>query len=70
MQDLNELTPNKRKSVLSALFILTCDEKVQSAMKTDLQTVNDEYKEQRMSEAPRKNWIVMCVLLFTLCNVR
>ena len=57
MQDLNELTPNKRKSVLSALFILTKNENVQTEMRKDLQEVNDFYKEQKMSEVQKENWI-------------
>ncbi len=57
MDDLTELTPNKHKSVLSALFILTGNEKVQTEMRKDLQTVNDEYKEQKMSATQKENWI-------------
>ncbi len=57
LDELNDLTANKRKSILSALFILTGDEKIQKEMRADLQTVNDEYKNQSMSEVQRKNWI-------------
>ncbi len=43
--------------MLSALFILTGDEKIQTEMRKDLQTVNDEYKEQKMSATQKENWI-------------
>jgi len=54
---LQEEVANKRKSVLSALYILTKNEDIHDTMIEDAKFVNDKYKQQRMSETEKENWI-------------
>lgn len=47
----------KRKTYLSALFVLTKNEKYQKEMLIDAKEYNDKSKEQKMSEKEKQNWI-------------
>lgn len=57
LKALEDVTPNKRKSILGAIFILTNDEKIREHMLTDMKTVNENYKKQSMSKKEKDNWI-------------
>lgn len=57
LDELKDVTANKRKSVLSALFILTGDKEVHTKMIEDVKVVNDHYKTQSKSEIETENWI-------------
>lgn len=54
---LEKMPVNKRKSVLSAVYILTQNKKVQANMKEDINDYNNEIKKQTKSESQEKNWI-------------
>ena len=52
-----DATPMKRKTMLSALFVLTGEKKVHEQMLEDAQHVNARYKEQRMTPKEEQNWV-------------
>jgi hypothetical protein len=54
---IKEREPNGRKTLLSALFILTGIEEYKHLMLEDCKTVNDKYKQQKMSPEEKENWI-------------
>jgi len=49
--------PQSRKSILSALYILTNNPKYREQMIVDCKVVNDEYKNQKKDTKERDNWI-------------
>ena len=54
---LDDKTPQSRKSILSALYILTNNPKYREQMIVDCKVVNDEYKNQKKDTKERDNWI-------------
>ena len=54
LDDKNDQT---RKTTLSALFILTNMKEYQTVMNTIMKKVNDDYKNQKMNEKQKDNWI-------------
>jgi hypothetical protein len=54
---LKDKTPNIRKTILSALFVLTNNENYQKQMVEDCSVVNQQYKEQKMSKNEKENWM-------------
>ena len=54
LEDKNNQT---RKTTLSALFILTGMREYQSEMQSIMKKVNQEYKEQKMNQKQKDNWI-------------
>ena len=54
LEDKNNQT---RKTSLSALFILTGMREYQSEMQSIMKKVNQEYKEQKMNQKQKDNWI-------------
>ena len=54
LDDKNDQT---RKTTLSALFILTNLKEYQTVMNTIMKKVNDDYKNQKMNEKQKDNWI-------------
>jgi hypothetical protein len=46
-----------RKTILSALYVLTGDDKYREIMMTVMKTVNDRYKEQKKTPKQMENWI-------------
>ena len=54
LDDKNDQT---RKTTLSALFILTNLKEYQTIMNTIMKKVNDNYKDQKMNEKQKDNWI-------------
>ena len=51
------LKAQTRKSVLSALFILTGNDEYRKIMLDDCKVVNENYKSQKMSDKEKENWI-------------
>jgi len=55
---LEDLEPNKRKTVLSALVVISKDQKpYRSLMLSDIKDYNQEISEQEKSETQKENWI-------------
>jgi hypothetical protein len=52
-----DLEPNKRKSILSALFVLTCKTEYRTNMINDIQIYNAEMKTHKKSDAEKENWV-------------
>ena len=54
---LKDAPPKSRKSVLSALFVLTNNPSYREKMLDDCKLVNSQYKEQKKDTRERDNWI-------------
>jgi len=54
---LKDIAPTSRKSILSALYVLTNNQKYRDRMIEDCKIVNDNYKNQVKSEKEEANWI-------------
>ena len=57
LEYLKEKTPQTRKTVLSALFVLTGNENYQKQMLEDCKHTNEMYKSQKKSEKEEENWM-------------
>ena len=57
LRHLEEKNDQTKKTNLSALFILTGIQEYQSVMNTIMKKVNDDYKNQKMNEKQKENWI-------------
>ena len=57
LEQLQEKSPQTRKTVLSALFILTGNENYQKQMLQDCKHTNDLYKSQKKSQKEEDNWM-------------
>ena len=53
---LKDLEPNKRKTILSALFVLTSKTQYRTNMINDIQIYNAEMKTHNKSDAEKENW--------------
>ena len=53
----NRHTPNKRKSILSALVVLTGSKKYLKEMRKDMKAYGDEIDEQKKTETQEESWI-------------
>jgi hypothetical protein len=58
MEHLKDTPANKRKTTLSALYIISNDEEYKTQMLTDCKAVNDLSKEQKKSKNEIINWII------------
>lgn len=54
---LGEMPPNKRKTRLSALFVLTENDKYKIKMLDDINEYNNDVKKQEKTETESENWI-------------
>lgn len=54
---LKDVPANKRKTILSALVVLTGNDDYRDCMNDDVKTYNDEIQKQEMSETQKDNWI-------------
>jgi hypothetical protein len=54
---LKDLPANKRKTILSALVIITDDKKYRDLMLEDIKTYNHEIGKQEKSETQKENWV-------------
>ena len=57
LEYLKEKTPQTRKTVLSALFVLTGNSEYQSLMLSDCKHTNELYKSQKKSQKEEENWM-------------
>jgi len=57
LEFLKDLPPNKRKTVLSALVIITDDKKYRELMLDDIKNYNHEIGKQEKSETQKENWV-------------
>jgi hypothetical protein len=57
LEFLKDTNANVRKTILSALFILTEYQKYKEKMLEDCNVVNQQYKQQKMSKNEKENWI-------------
>ena len=57
MEFLKEKPSQTRKSILSALFVLTGNDAYRELMLKDCNVVNQQYKEQKKSTKESENWI-------------
>lgn len=54
---LKDVPANKRKTILSALVVLTDNDDYRNCMNDDVKTYNDEIQKQEMTDTQRDNWI-------------
>lgn len=59
LNHLKDKTPKTRKTILSALFILTKNEKYNELMLQDCKATNEYYKEQKKSKTEEQNWMTV-----------
>lgn len=57
LNHLRELPSNKRKTILSALVIITDDKKYRDLMLEDIKEYNAEIGKQEKSETQKENWV-------------
>lgn len=57
LEAYEDKTPSQRKSVLSAVFIISKDDKIHKQMLMDTRDVNEQFKKQKMSENQEDNWL-------------
>jgi hypothetical protein len=57
LEYLKDLTPNKRKTILSALVIITDNKKYRDQMLTDVRDYNHEISKQEKSDSQEANWV-------------
>jgi integrase len=57
LKHLEDLPPNKRKSVLSALVIITSNADYREKMNNDIKDYNDEIGKQEKTESQEQNWV-------------
>ena len=57
LEHLKEKTPKTRKTILSALFILTGNDEFRKVMLDDCKIVNDDYKKQQKDPKEKEGWI-------------
>ena len=57
LEHLKELTPNKRKTILSALVIITDNKKYRDQMLNDVRDYNKEISKQEKTETQEENWV-------------
>lgn len=57
LDHLKELPSNKRKTILSALVIITDDKKYRELMLEDIKEYNSEIGKQEKSDTQKENWV-------------
>ena len=57
LDHLKEKSPQTRKTILSALFVLTGNENYQTQMLSDCKHTNELYKTQKKSQKEEDNWM-------------
>ena len=57
LEHLEDKNDQSKKTTLSSLFILTGMQQYQSVMNKVMKKVNDDYKDQKMNEKQKDNWI-------------
>jgi len=57
LEELKELPANRRKTILSALTVLTDNKQYRDAMLDDIKVYNTEISKQKKTENQKKNWL-------------
>ena len=57
LEHLKDMTPNKRKTILSALVIVTDNKKYRDQMLTDVRDYNHEISKQEKTDSQEANWV-------------
>lgn len=57
LEHLKDMPPNKRKTILSALVVLTDKDEYRNVMNGDVSDYNKEIQKQEKTETQRDNWI-------------
>jgi len=57
LEHLKDLPANKRKTILSALVVVTDDKKYRDSMLVDIKDYNKEIDKQEKSDAQKENWV-------------
>lgn len=57
LEHLKDIPANKRKTILSALVVLTDKDEYRNVMNGDVSDYNEEIQKQEKSETQRENWI-------------
>lgn len=57
LQFLEKKTPQTKKTIMSALFVLTKKQSYKDVMMEVMKTVNETNKDQKMNEKQQENWI-------------
>lgn len=57
LEYLKDVPPNRRKTILSSLYIYTGNEKYKQKMYNDIKSYNDEIKEQTKTKTQKENWV-------------
>ena len=57
LEHLKDMPPNKRKTILSALVVLTDKDEYRNVMNGDVSDYNEEIQKQEKSVTQRENWI-------------
>ena len=59
LHSLKDLESNRRKTLLSALYILTNEDDYKKLMLSDCRFVNEKYKQQKASPDEKENWVTI-----------
>jgi hypothetical protein len=59
IHSLKDIESNRRKTLLSALYILTGENDYKLLMLSDCKVVNDNYKQQKTTIEEKQNWVTM-----------
>ena len=57
LEYLGDLPPNRRKTILSALVVITSNEKYRNKMMEDIKEYNHEISKQEKTETQKENWV-------------
>ncbi len=57
IQALKDLTPNRRKTILSALVVITNDKDYRELMMEDIQNYRKEIEQQKKTPSQQENWV-------------
>lgn len=57
LKELKDIEPNKRRSIMAALFVATECPEVKKTMDSDMTITNKNYRLQKKSETEKENWV-------------
>ena len=57
LKELKDIEPNKRRSIMAALFVITECPEIKKTMDSDMTITNKNYRLQKKSETEKENWV-------------
>ena len=57
LQCLKDVEPHKRRSIMSALFVITECPQIKEQMDSDMKITNANYRQQKKSATEKENWL-------------